>query len=160
MSGCLDNGCVCLGAMVPDLSEYRTMIASYSAGICFTVGWWLFIDAIVVGNVSWLFIIPCIVSTVGLFMINAISTAQMDADYSEGPITGWVARVWLMIGFIMGFAGLISSGWIMFQCFIYNSGETHKGFGVSLFMANLSLLVSSLIFKFGRMESDYAYSSV
>eukprot|EP00126_Sphaerothecum_destruens_P007305 Sdes_comp19795_c0_seq1m11885 len=160
MSGCFDDGCACCWALLPDFSDVRYSIVSYTSGILFSLGWWLFVDAVAVGHISWVFIIPGIVSTLSLFVINAISTSQMDDSFSNGPISGWVARVWLMVGFILGFAGLISAGWIMFQCFIYNNSDKNHGYGISLFLSNLSLLLSSLLFKFGRMQEDYAYGSI
>lgn len=57
--------------------------------------------------------------TIALFMINVISNAQLRGDaYTEGCMGPRGARLWLFLGFVMGFASLIASGWILFASYV------------------------------------------
>ena len=52
-------------------------------------------------------------------MINAVSMGQITGDtYTEGCLGRKVARVWLFIGFVCAFGGLIGSLWIFVQMFL------------------------------------------
>lgn len=62
------------------------------------------------------------------------------------------ARVWLIIGLMASFAGFIAATWIMAQVYLPHHKESG---GVSLFMQNFLILLSSFIFKFGRTNDMY-----
>ncbi|XP_072144245.1 uncharacterized protein [Dermacentor andersoni] len=58
-------------------------------------------------------------STLSLFMINAVSNGQIRGDsYTTGCIGQRGARVWLFLGFALGFGSLIASCWILFGDYV------------------------------------------
>ncbi|KJE93472.1 transmembrane protein 50A [Capsaspora owczarzaki ATCC 30864] len=152
MSGFLDNiRCSCN----IDVSEYRNSIASYSSGVLFAVGWWLFIDAQSIYSFDGALWVPSVASTVALFMINAISTGHITGEtYNEGCIGTTGARIWLFLGFGFAFGGLIASCWIMAANYIIDdNGDTWVG--VALFLQNFLIFLSSMMFKFGRTDDTF-----
>ncbi len=63
------------------------------------------------------------------------------------------ARVWLLIGFVLGFGALIASLWILFQAYVVGPDlYPNPGPGVALFLQNFFIFIGSLIYKFGRTE--------
>ena len=62
------------------------------------------------------------------------------------------ARVWLIMGLMASFGGFIGATWIMAQEYLPHHKEAG---GVSLFMQNFLILISSFIFKFGRTAEIY-----
>ncbi|XP_062518639.1 transmembrane protein 50B-like isoform X2 [Corticium candelabrum] len=128
MSGCLDNvRCYCpewtCCEFLRDVewSEHRNRFASIFSGIFFFVGWWIIIDAAVYPGWSLpgRFHAVGVVSTLAFFLINAISTGQLSGDnYTDGFIGQRGARVWMFIGFLMAFAGLIAAAWILFGVYV------------------------------------------
>lgn len=91
----------------------------------------------------------------------------MRGDIYEGGCLGSRGtRIWLFLGFVMGFASVIASIWILFADFMkegkmimltfrsdfqcYLSGERMAG--VALFLQNALIFISSIIYKFGRSE--------
>ena len=72
--------------------------------------------------------------------------------YSEGGVCGQRgARAWFFMGLVMGFTALIASSWILFQNYVIPEKED-KWPGVGLFMQNLFIFLSSLLYRFGRSE--------
>ena len=51
-----------------------------------------------------------------------MSNGQVRGDtYSNGCMGQSAARVWLFIGFVLGFVSLISSCWILFEAYVVKS---------------------------------------
>lgn len=152
------------------LAERRNMIASIVSGIFFFVGWWIFIDAAVYDSyiakttegqnpeVNMWYITIAVVSTIAFFFVNAVSNGQIRGDTYTGGCMGQTgARIWLFIGFLLSFAGLIAATWILFQIYIIDKGNQYEGVwpGVAVFLQNLFIFVASIIFKFGRTEDQW-----
>lgn len=86
-----------------------------------------------------------------------------------------IAKIWLLIGFVMGFASTIAAIWVMVDDFVNNGNEklsskvcqllmnvvlcfTEKkdtSLGVALLLQNVFILFGSLVYKFGRNEEDW-----
>lgn len=160
------------------------MIASITSGIFFFVGWWIFIDAAVMygpqpapsvappptGSVTsvplrpasatlqlW-YITIAIVSTIAFFFVNAVSNGQIRGDsYTEGCLGQAGARIWLFIGFLLAFAGIIAATWILFQIYVIDKKNEQNGVypGVAVFLQNFFIFIASLVFKFGRTEDQW-----
>ncbi|KAK4884652.1 hypothetical protein RN001_000923 [Aquatica leii] len=133
----------------------RNAIASMVSGFLFFVGWWVIIDAASVypGTVEAGYHMCGVVGTISLIMVNSVSNAQIRGDAYEGGCLGpRGSRVWLFLGFVLGFASVIASCWILFANFVGSTVSTSQWPGVGLFLQNALIFISSLIFKFGRSE--------
>jgi len=152
MSGLLDNLNVRCGDCME--GERRNSIASIVAGVFFFTGWWIILDiaALAPPTFHGTYYLCGIFGTVALFMINVISNAQLWGDaFTEGCMGPRGARMWLFVGFVMGFASLIASAWIMFEVFVIPD-KNDKWPGTALLLQNLFIFFSSLVYKFGRSE--------
>ncbi|CAH1799305.1 unnamed protein product [Owenia fusiformis] len=155
MSGCLDNfrwpECECL-----QVGEKRNMIASIVAGSFFGIGWWIMIDAAAaypeMADLHHACHTAGVIGTVALFMINSVSNGQVRGDaYTVGCMGQTGARIWLFIGFLLGFGALIAASWILFGVYVVPMKQPQWP-GVAVFLQNALIFFSALIFKFGRTE--------
>lgn len=155
MAGCLDSfrwpECECI-----DVGEKRNLIASVISGSMFFIGWWVVIDASAAYPGMAEFHKAChvcgVVGTFALFMINSVSNGQVRGDaYTTGCFGQTGARVWLFIGFMLGFGALIAACWILFG--VYVVPNKHPVWpGVAVFLQNAFIFFGGLVFKFGRTE--------
>ncbi|EGD76885.1 hypothetical protein PTSG_08232 [Salpingoeca rosetta] len=150
--GCLDEGCenCCTGCgeCCPALAQYRNPISSVAAGILFAVGWWFMIDGTVNDSIEDKHQAIGVMSTLGLFMVNAISAEMLSGDvYTDGCLGTAGARVWLLLGLVMSFGSLIAATWVMIEQYI-KQGQDYAG--ACVFLQNSLIFISSLVFKFGR----------
>lgn len=54
--------------------------------------------------------------------INSVSNGQIRGEsYTDGCLGQTAARVWLFIGFLMGFGSLIAAAWILFGFYVVNN---------------------------------------
>ncbi|XP_049868099.1 transmembrane protein 50A [Pectinophora gossypiella] len=139
--------------------EKRNILASIFAGLLFFTGWWFIIDSSAVnGDLPKAAHVCGVMATLSLIMVNSVSNAQVRGEtYTGGCMGPRGARLWLFLGFVVGFASLIAACWILFANFVTTGkaagGENHKTWtGVSLFMQNAFIFAASLVFKFGRTE--------
>ncbi|CAH1646830.1 unnamed protein product [Spodoptera littoralis] len=135
--------------------EKRNIVASIISGLLFFTGWWFIIDAATVypGNLPNASHVCGVMATLSLIMVNSVSNAQVRGEtYTGGCMGPRGARLWLFLGFVVGFASLIAACWILFANYV-NAGSTKSAWpGVSLFMQNAFIFAGSLVFKFGRTE--------
>ncbi|CAH1227214.1 transmembrane protein 50B-like isoform X2 [Branchiostoma lanceolatum] len=159
MAGCLDNvqwpKCDCI-----EIGDKRNAIASISAGMLFFAGWWVIIDAAIQypeqDKLHHAYHTCGVISTLAMFMINAVSNAQVRGDtYSTGCMGQTGARVWMFIGFLLAFGSLIGASWILIGGYVVNPSALHKQnqyAGVAVFLQNALIFFSAIVFKFGRTE--------
>ncbi|XP_077561791.1 transmembrane protein 50A [Haemaphysalis longicornis] len=155
MAGCFDN----IQFNRPEwmeLGEKRNAIASIVAGSLFFVGWWVIIDVAAHypanDQFNHAFHVCGVMSTLSLFMINAVSNGQIRGDsYTTGCIGQRGARVWLFLGFALGFGSLIASCWILFGDYV-TQGRDVQWPGIAIFLQNAFIFLGALVFKFGRTE--------
>jgi len=149
MSGILDNvRCDCIQ------EDKRNSIAAAIAGALFFTGWWIIIDVAAQGPSSEQFqgsyYVCGVFGTISLFMINSVSNGQLRGDsFTDGCAGPRSARLWLFTGLVIGFASLIAAGWILF------AGHSNSWYGVAVFLQNLFIFGSSLVYKFGRSEDHW-----
>ena len=94
-------------------------------------------------------------STIALIMINTVSNEQISGDYySEGYCGPQTARIWLLIGYVLGFCSVISSFWILFQDFVIED-KKHKYPGIEIVFQNLLIFGSTLLLKYGRNRERF-----
>eukprot|EP00127_Corallochytrium_limacisporum_P007525 Clim_evm47s253 gene=Clim_evmTU47s253 len=161
MAGCLDGFNLAdlkENFILPDwLHDARNSIASYISGAFFGIAWWLLIDAHATDpSMNGAFYVCGVVSTLSLFMVNALSTGAIDESGYGGFGEGFspkAARAWLLMGFILLFSGIISSAWIMFADYIV-PGSDKQWTGIALFLQNVLIFLAALIFKFGRVDDE------
>ncbi|XP_015782119.1 transmembrane protein 50A [Tetranychus urticae] len=157
MSGCLDNFRINMPEWMDNLGEKRNAIASIAAGFLFFTGWWIIIDVNACfssEDFNSAYHVCGIFATISLFMINAVSNSQIRGEsYGTGFLGQRAARVWLFIGFVLGFSSIIAATWILFAVYVIPDKKVlHPGVG--LFLQNVLIFSGSLVFKFGRVE-DY-----
>ncbi|XP_029190319.1 transmembrane protein 50A-like [Acropora muricata] len=154
MSGCFDD------TYCPDMemiSERRNIIASVSAGALFSIGWWILIDAASTTHPPFepAYHTPGVITSFAVFMVNAVSNAHIRGDtYSTGCIGQTGARVWLIMGFLLLFGGLIAATWILFGAYVVPA-DPQPWPGVAIFLQNAFIFFSAIVFKFGRSEENY-----
>jgi Uncharacterised protein family (UPF0220) len=82
--------------------------------------------------------------------------SQLEGNaYDGGCIGPHGAKLWLFTGFVIGFAAIIASIWIMVDEFTSVAGANVWP-GVALLLQNSFILVSSLVYKFGRTSENYS----
>lgn len=60
------------------------------------------------------------------------------------------AKLWLFVGFVLGFASLIASVWIV----IADLKDSMTTGGIQFLLQNIFILASSLLYKFGRRDNS------
>lgn len=87
----------------------------------FFTGWWFLIDALAIHSdaIDAIHIILGILGTISLIMVNSVTQAQLngDTDYSGGCLEAQGARIWIFIGFVLGFAAIIAAVWVVIATF-------------------------------------------
>ncbi|XP_074602106.1 transmembrane protein 50A [Brevipalpus obovatus] len=157
MAGCLDN----IQVSLPDwleLGEKRNAVSSIVAGSLFFLGWWVIIDIAAFAassDFNHAYHVCGIIATISLFMINAVSNGQVRGEsYHTGLLGQRAARIWLFIGFVLGFGSIIAATWILFAAYVIpNKTVIYPGIG--LFLQNVLIFSGSLLFKFGRTEDSF-----
>lgn len=133
----------------------RNKNASILSGFLFFSGWWFLIDAMAIDpkhQITTGQVFVGIFGTVSFFMVNTVKNSHINENSDESGAR--IAKIWLLIGFVMGFASVIAAVWIMIDDFINNEKKDNWP-GVALLMQNLLILVGSLVYKFGRNEEDW-----
>ncbi|CAG2103236.1 unnamed protein product [Medioppia subpectinata] len=156
MAGCLDNIQIRRPEWL-ELGEKRNAIASIAAGTAFFTGWWIIIDIsarYTDGNDFYNAFHVCgVLGTLSLFMINAVSNGHIRGDaYTSGVFGQTAARIWLFIGFVLGFGSVIAAIWILFGVYVIPADNKKVYPGIGIFFQNALIFAGSLIFKFGRTE--------
>nr|CAH0099487.1 unnamed protein product [Daphnia galeata] len=140
-----------------NLQEKRNTYAAVSAGILFASGWWMIFDVAArypeMEVFHHAYHVCGVVGTLSMIMINMVSNGAIRGDnYSEdGCLGSRGARGWFFLGLVLGFTALIASCWILFQAYVIPANGPQWP-GVGLFMQNLFIFLSSLMFRFGRSE--------
>lgn len=74
----------------------------------------------------------------------------------EGFTSGFLgqrgSRIWLFVGFVLGFSSIIAATWILFAAYIMDHNQQLIYPGFALFLQNLFIISGSLVYKFGRTE--------
>ena len=163
-----------------DWSEKRNKVASVVAGGLFFSGWWFALDASIShhGDTLDVFHLCGVFSTLSMIMVNSVSNSVIRGEsFTEGVLGVGGARIWFFVGFLMGFASFIGNNfkkllnhgcsttrYLSGSCYIlfgeYINNPDNDGFdpntwypGFAFFLQNLCILVSSILYKFGRTEN-------
>ncbi|KAJ7340123.1 Transmembrane protein 50A [Desmophyllum pertusum] len=137
MSGCLDH------MNCPDfetITERRNLVSSVSAGALFFIGWWIMIDAAATTTFEPAYHTPGVISSLAVFMVNAVSNAQVPGVAFDG--------------LLLLFGGLIAASWILFGAYVVPA-VSEPWPGVAIFLQNALIFFSAIVFKFGRAEETW-----
>lgn len=155
MASCFENLPACVWF---EGGDKRNAFASILAGFLFFSGWWFIIDANATHpeSIYGAYHVCGIIGTLSLFMVNAVSNAQVRGDsYAGGCMGPRGARAWLFMGFVLGFAAVIAACWILFAGFLGGNESVARWAGFELFLQNLFIFAGSLVYKFGRTEDQW-----
>lgn len=134
------------------------------------IWWWFYIPGILSSTALVMFALdlsyvalshntyalPCRVNVVS---IDALSDGGM---FSSSSTSTTFARLWMFLAFILSFAGLLGSGWIMIARYlvpIVNEDGQVIGLpkdawpGVALLLQNILIFLSAIVFRFGRIRT-------
>ncbi|CAD7080795.1 unnamed protein product [Hermetia illucens] len=134
----------------------RNKISAIVAGLLFFAGWWFLIDTLACypGALNAGQIIVGVVGTISFFMVNTVKNSHLSED-NFGSRTH-LAKIWLLIGFMLGFSAIIASVWIMVADFT-SKDKVETWPGVAILLQNVLILISNLIYRFGRSEEEWSY---
>lgn len=91
-----------------------------------------------------------ILGSISFLMVNTVSNEMLNGAGYEGGVCGSSGiKIWLFTGFVLGFASVIASVWLMISEFS-NTEKTTQGIGIVL--QNFFILLASLIYKFARLD--------
>lgn len=121
----------------------------------FFSGWWIIIDVgarYTSNDFHFAFYIFGIFGTLSFIIVNSISNSQLRDDGYDS-VNPRAAKGCLLLGFILGFSALTGSVWILIS--EYASSKYPNAYpGVALLIQNVLIFLSSLTFKFGRVEES------
>ncbi|XP_064107750.1 transmembrane protein 50A [Macrobrachium rosenbergii] len=142
-----------------DPSERRNFIASVVSGCLFFLGWWFVIDAAAQYPSNDVFnhaYHACgVIATLAMLMVNTVSNGQIRGDmYTDGCIGPFGARIWLFLGLMLSFGSIIAACWILFGGYVIPKSQIQWP-GVAVFLQNMFIFFSSVIYKIGRSEDNW-----
>ncbi|XP_037934082.1 transmembrane protein 50B [Teleopsis dalmanni] len=130
----------------------RNKKVSLIAGILFFSAWWILIDAMSADGqhqITTGHVFIGVFGTISFFMVNTVKNSHItEENTSESGAR--IAKIWLLIGFVIGFASIIAAVWVMIDDFINTKKD--NWLGVALLLQNVLLLFGSLVYKYGREE--------
>ncbi|KAL7644051.1 UNVERIFIED_CONTAM: hypothetical protein RMT77_004863 [Armadillidium vulgare] len=137
-------------------TEKRNFITSVLSGCLFFGGWWIVIDAAAQypSNDQFLHAYhTCgVMATLAMFMVNSVSNSQIAGEgMTDGCLGLMGSRVWFFLGLMLTFGSMIGACWILFGGFVIPKVDPQWP-GVAVFLQNMFIFLSSIIFKFGRIE--------
>lgn len=164
MPGC----CVAITENMPpicenwDAGERRNFLASVVSGSLFALGWWCVIDAAAQypknEDFNHAYHVCGVIATLAMLMVNTVSNGQVRGDmYTDGCIGPYGARIWLFLGLMLSFGSLIGACWILFGGYVI-PGVKIQWPGVAIFLQNMFIFFSSIIYKIGRSEENWQWS--
>ncbi|CAG9805698.1 unnamed protein product [Chironomus riparius] len=152
MPNILESFQMCMWFDVNVISR-RNLLSAVVSSILFFLAWW-----IVIGIAStskdgtapdFSYYICGILGTISFIMVNTVSNDMLNGTGYEGGICGSNGiKIWLFTGFVLGFASVIASVWLLISEF---TDKSHIQ-GIGIVLQNFFILFASLIYKFGRND--------
>merc|ERR1712035_103398 len=157
------------------LGQNRNIVSTITSSFFFFTGWLIAIDSAVRCNISEFpdlqyldaYHTCGVFATLSFLLINSVSNSRLDDDFYEGGLCGGCgAKVWLFMGFMCSFGSVIASLWILFGAYVTNGPDIPDGSdalkycpsssypGIAIFLQNFFILISTMVFKFGRSHDD------
>ncbi|XP_063538118.1 transmembrane protein 50A-like isoform X2 [Cydia strobilella] len=116
--------------------ERRNIFASMAAGFLYFTGWWFIIDsASKYPNEQPSAAYACgVMATISLIMVNSVSNGQVRGEtYTGGCMGPRSAKLFLFIGFVVGFALLIAACLTLLAKYVKTDVTKHTWVGVNAF---------------------------
>jgi len=152
MSNLVESLQMCMWFDVNIISR-RNLMSAVMSSILFFGAWW-FVIAIAASaepgtTPDFSYYICGILGTISLIMVNTVSNEMLNGTGYEGGIcSSHGVKIWLFTGFVLGFASVIASVWLLVSEF---AGKLDLQ-GAGLVMQTFFILFASLIYKFGRND--------
>lgn len=90
-----------------------------------------------------------ILGTLSFIMVNTVTNEMLNGTGYEGGIcSSNGVKIWLFTGFVLGFASVIASVWLL----IVDFTDKHHAQGIALVLQAFGILFASLLYKFGRND--------
>jgi len=152
MSNLLESLQMCMWFDVNIISR-RNLMAAVMSSILFFSAWWIIIGIAATADKgetpSFSYYICGILGTLSLIMVNTVSNEMLNGTgYEGGMCSTHGVKIWLFAGFVLGFASVIASVWLLISEFT----DQLKIQGVGIVLQNFFILFASLIYKFGRND--------
>ncbi|OWA52454.1 putative Transmembrane protein 50A [Hypsibius exemplaris] len=143
------------GLFGPDVNV-RNLTISYGCGCLVAIGWWFIFDVAAVYPGQDQF--PHAYHTIGVFSTLALLMIIAPQARENGGLlcSPYGSRFLIFTGFLIAFTCVITATWIMFQDYVTYKGHISAWPGVALFFQNLFIVLAALIWKLGRVDSEYA----
>eukprot|EP01113_Clastostelium_recurvatum_P018570 TRINITY_DN2189_c0_g1_i1.p1 TRINITY_DN2189_c0_g1~~TRINITY_DN2189_c0_g1_i1.p1 ORF type:complete len:150 (-),score=21.85 TRINITY_DN2189_c0_g1_i1:100-549(-) len=136
-----------------------SMLLCYGGGICFALGWWLWIDACAFSatqldaKIDFGYWIPGIVSSFALILINIVSPAALDTSASWDNSMLARARGFLFFAFTIAFGGLIASVWLAIVHW-FNDTSISNFPGIALILQSSFIFLAAVMVRFAKLPED------
>ncbi|ORZ01621.1 hypothetical protein BCR43DRAFT_487227 [Syncephalastrum racemosum] len=154
------------------LSRKGRQIGVYSAGALFALGWWVFIDALVLSAASsedakahmrfedW---VSGILSTLGMIVINLIDKSRLHGDAYEysGSSLVWKARLFLFLGFALIAGGFAGSFCVLIIKYIvyFGSAQPYTYYGAAGVVQSGMIMISTVMLWIAQnSQEEYEYN--
>ncbi|CRK98398.1 CLUMA_CG011757, isoform A [Clunio marinus] len=152
MSNLVESLQTCMWFDVNVISR-RNLLSAVVSSIMFFGAWWIIIAIAATADKdetpSFSYYICGILGTLSLIMVNTVSNEMLNGTGYEGGICSTHGvKIWLFTGFVLGFASVIASVWLLVSEF---TDKLHIQ-GIGIVLQNFFILFASLIYKFGRNE--------
>ncbi|RIB23513.1 hypothetical protein C2G38_2171120 [Gigaspora rosea] len=161
-----DNRRICLFPF-PSFTQFierKRDLGVYVSGCLFALGWWFFIDAVVLssstdnvmGFEDW---ICGISSTLGMLIVNSIDKTRLTTDSFYGNSVATKARFLLFLGFALMAGGLAGSVTILILKHVVPEVGPNLNFGIEEVVQNVAIMLSSVVLWIAQnSESEYNYN--
>jgi|UniRef100_A0A7S4FR13 hypothetical protein len=126
---------------------------SYLAGALFAVGWWFFVDGWVSfgkeheGKYKFVMWLPGLLGTFAFLMVNMTKPSELNQTSMFDETNANNVKIWFFFSILVSFASIIAAIWITVAS---EDLKEQQYSGVTLILQSISLLISSLVFWFGR----------
>lgn len=119
------------------------------------MAWWIVIAIASTAEIgqapAFAYYVCGILGSISFIMVNTVSNEQLNGagGYEGGACGSSGIKIWLFTGFVLGFASVIASVWLMISEFSVSQKTTQ---GIGIVLQNFFILFASLIYKFGRSD--------
>jgi hypothetical protein len=154
--------------LTTDQSTARNAIVSHMAGILFSMGWWFWVDGLVLfpstifgTRYPFLYIVPGITSTIAFIVMAILPWQTLFSDeegfWGEGTSRS-TYRLWMFIALLCLFGSFLGSILIYVLGFMplyqQHPQDVSKYAGVTIILQNVLIPLAALLFRFGRSSGS------
>merc|ERR1711998_578554 len=144
--------------------------SSFFGGCLFSGGGLVFLDAVLIYNIHHdssgaskeaIMYLPGMLATLALIMVNLVQFEDLQSDaFSNTACSGATrAKLFLFVGFVIGFTSLILSVWTCVHFGERVEDEGSNALGVSIIVQTVAIIASGVLFWIGRQSSQSGIDS-